>query len=47
MPDIDEIKTRLANMRYDREYNELNPTERLIIDWEIECELEDLADSHI
>jgi hypothetical protein len=43
MPDIEEIKTRLANMRYDREYNELNLTERLIIDWEIECELEYFA----
>ena len=40
MPDIEEIKTRLANMRYDREYNELNLTEKWVIDWEIECELE-------
>lgn len=40
MPDIEEIKTRLANMRYDREYNELNLTERLIVNWEVEYELE-------
>jgi hypothetical protein len=40
MIDIEEIKTRLANMRYNREYNELNLTERLIVDWEVEYELE-------
>jgi hypothetical protein len=40
MNNIEQLKTTLSNMRYDREYTELNLTERLIVDWEVERELE-------
>jgi hypothetical protein len=40
MQTLEQMKEDLAIMRYDRAYNELNLTEKQIVDWEIELELE-------
>jgi hypothetical protein len=40
MKTLEQMKEDLATMRYDHAYNELNRTERIVIDWEIEIELE-------
>jgi hypothetical protein len=40
MKTLEDLKEDLSIMRYDRAYNELNLTERIVIDWEIELELE-------